>query len=121
MKRFTAILCAALLLISVLSLTACGGSSSGGQDISGTYTLVEMTVDGEDLTEYLSLIGDVTLTVDGSKASLDMAGDITEMTVDTGAQTIKSADGEVSPYTIEGNKLTLEEDSSDTKMVFEKQ
>ena len=115
MKRSVSVLCALLLLLSVACLTACGG-----KDISGTYKLVEMTSGGEDMTKYIGMIDEVTLTVDGSKAKLEMGEDVSELIVDTKTQTVKT-DGSSSPYTVEGNKLTLEDESSKTKMVFEKQ
>ena len=117
MKKAISLFCAAVLLVMMLSLTACGGSGTG-VDVSGEYKLVEMKANGEDLSDYLSLIGDVTLSIDGTKATLNMGGEITELTVDT-SKMVMSAGSDASPFTIDGNKLTLSED--DTSMVFEKQ
>ena len=116
MKKTVSILCVAVMLMMMLSLAACG--NSGGQDISGSYLLVEMTVDGEDMTPYLSLLGDVTLTVESDKATLEMYGESTELTVDTAAMTMTGEDGMVQAYTVSGNTIAMEEDG--TKMVFEK-
>ena len=119
MKKTVSLICVVLVLALALSLAACGGSS-GGKDYSGTYKLVKITAAGKDMTSYLNLVGDVTLTIEGDKATMKMGEDITEMTVDSKAMTI-SSDGAASPFTFEDNTLTLEEKGSDTKMVFEKQ
>lgn len=121
MKKTFSVICVVLVLALTLSLAACGGSGSGGgKDYSGTYKLIEITAGGKDMSSYLDLVGDVTLTIEGDKATMKMGEDTSEMTVDSKAMTI-SSDGSASPFTVEDNKLTLAENNSDTKMVFEKQ
>lgn len=117
MKKALSAVCVILVLALALSLAACG---SPGQDFSGTYKLVEMTNNGTDMTQYLSLIGDVILTIDGDRAKLDMQGDTSEFTVDSSKMTM-SADGSTASFTVEDNKLTMQDESAKTKMVFEKQ
>ena len=121
MKKTISIVCIFVMIMAVISLAACGSNNgSGGNDISGTYKLTEMTVSGEDMTQYLSLIGEVTLVVNGDKATLKMDDEVTEMTVDTKAKTMTSG-GNASPFKIEDNKLIMEDTNAKTKMVFEKQ
>lgn len=125
MKKTVSVICVVLVLALALSLAACGSSGSGssgggGKDYSGTYKLVEITAGGQDMSSYLGLVGSVTLTIEGDKATLKMGEDTTQMTVDSKAMTI-SSDGSASPFTFEDNKLTMQEKDSDTKMVFEKQ
>ncbi len=121
MKKLVSILCIIVTLASVLSLSACGKNNSNpGTDVSGSYKLIEMVVGGESMNEYLELIGDVILEVNGDKATLTMGEDVTELTVDTKAMTF-TASGSASHFTVDGNTLTMEEKSAGTKMVFEKQ
>ena len=117
MKKSLSVICAILVLALTLSLAACGSS---GQDYSGTYKLVEMTNNGTDMTQYLSLVGEVILTIDGNRAKLDMQGESSEFTVDSSKMTM-SADGSTASFTVEDNKLTMQDESAKTKMVFEKQ
>ncbi|MBQ6498901.1 MAG: hypothetical protein IJI48_03265 [Ruminococcus sp.] len=114
MKKTVSIICVVLVLALALSLTACG------KDYSGTYKLVEISAAGQDMTSYLNKIGDVTLVIEGEKATLKMGKESTQMTVDSKAMTI-SSDGSAAPFTFEDNKLIMTEKNSDTKMVFEKQ
>lgn len=122
MKKIVSILCIIVMLASVLSLSACGSNSgsNSGTDVSGSYKLIEMVVGGESMNEYLELVGDVILEVNGNKATLTMGEDVTELTVDTNAMTF-TASGSASHFTVDGNTLTMEEKSAGTKMVFEKQ
>lgn len=113
MKKIFLVFC---IVITILIFTACGNS----QSISGTYKLIEMTAGGQDITSYLSSIEDVTLVIEGDKAQLIIGEDITEMTIDTDAQTM-TGESAPSPYIIEGKTLTMEDESTETKMVFEKE
>ena len=114
MKKAVSVICVVLVLALALSLTACG------KDYSGTYKLVEITDSGQDMTSYLSSVGDVTLVIEGEKATLKMGEESTQMAVDTKTMTI-SSEGSAAPFTFEDNKLIMMEKNSDTKMVFEKQ
>ena len=118
MKKTVSVICVVLVLALTLSLAACG--SGGERDFSGTYNLVEITASGQDMTSYLSSIGDVTLVIQGDKATLKMGEETTVMIIDPKAMTI-SSEGSTSPFKYENNKLILEEKKSDTRMVFEKQ
>ena len=123
MKKTISILCVAVLLMMMVGLAACSsGNAGGGQDISGTYKLVEMNSGGEDMTSMLTLIN-VTMTIEGDTAVVGMMDDTLEWKVDTGRQTFTNADGASVPYRIEEDRLIVEggEDSSYGKMVFEKQ
>jgi len=116
MKKIISVICVVLMLISVLSLTACSGNS-----LDGTYNLVEMSSGGEDMTSYLSMIGDVTLTIKGDKATVVLGGETTELTVDAKNSVLKDESGEATPFTVEGDRLTMENTESNSKMVFELQ
>lgn len=116
MKRAISIVCAAFLLVSILCLVGCS------ENIDGSYTMVEYTLDGEDATGEL---GDtiVTLDVNGDTATLSGMKELTgvddqEYTVDTEKKTMTDEAGYPFPYTVDGNKLTLE--NSGYKIVFEK-
>lgn len=119
MKKITALLCAVLLI-----LTACLAACSGGgdsADISGTYKLTEMSENGEDMTSFLSLLGDegVILTINGNKATLTMLGEDTSLSVNTAERSMTAEDGTTQTYTVVDDKIEME--SEGTKMVFEKQ
>lgn len=120
MKKAISIICVAVLLVMTVSLAAC--SPGGGQDISGTYKLVEMNSGGQDMTSMLTLVN-VTLTVEGDSAVLEMMGDTVNWKVNTANQMFTNPDGNSVPYKIEDDKLIVEggESSSYGKMVFEKQ
>lgn len=116
MKRAISIICAISLLIAVLCLVGCSAN------IDGSYKLVEITEDGEDVSGQL---GDAVITLDVKGTTAKMSGmkDLTgeesvELTVDTEKKTMADETGTAVPYSVEGNRLTLE--SSGNKMVFEK-
>lgn len=115
MKKIISVVCIVMMLVGVMSLAAC----SGGLD--GTYNLVEMSSGGQDMTSYLSMIGDVVLTIKGDKATIELGGETTELTVDTKNSVFKDETGESTPFTVEGDRLTMENPESNSKMVFEKQ
>lgn len=117
MKRVISIACAAILLASVLCLAGCGG-----ENIDGSYTLVEFTVDGED---NMSELGGATISLDVKGDTAVMSGikeltgeDEQKLTVDTEKKTMTDATGSSAPYRTEGNRLIVE--PSGIKMVFEK-
>ena len=116
MKKIISVICVVLMLVSVLSLSACSGSS-----LDGTYKLVEMTSGGQDMTSYLSMLGDVILTIQGDKASIELSGETTQLTVDSKNSAFIDVEGDSTPFTVEGTRLTMESSQSDSKMVFEKQ
>ena len=114
MKRIKSIFALTLALLLILSLAACGGP-----DYSGEYKLVEMVTNGQDMTAYLGVIGEVTLIIDGDRATLSVGEEISQMTVDTKAMTF-TADGATSSFKVEDDKLTVESEDGKTRMVFEK-
>lgn len=117
MKKVVSILCVAVMIVMIMSFAACDGSGAGA-NIDGTYTLTGMTVEGEDYSSYLSLLGDVTLAVSGTTATLTMYEETQELTVDTEAQTM-NGNGTSIAYTVSGDTITLAE--GETLMVFTKQ
>lgn len=117
MKRIVSVLCVAALLAALLSFSACGKKNT---DISGAYTLIELTSNGKDITEDLSSV-DVTLTIEGDQATFSYMEMTQIWTVDTKAQTMSIDSGSKIPYTIEGDRLTVAEEGGLNKMVFEKQ
>lgn len=111
MKRTISIV--ALLMVAVLMvgcLAACGGKLS-----DGTYKLVELKQGDEDMSSQIAIMEaagmSIDLVVKGDKATL--MGQ--ELTIKDG----KLSDGKTDvPYTVNGNKITVEQDGN--KMVFEK-
>ena len=116
MKRTVSIICAVLMLISVLCLTAC----SGGSKLDGSYKLVEMSSGGQDMTSYLNMIGDVYLVIEGEKATIELGGETTLLKVDAKNSAFIDEAGDSTPITIEGDRITMENPESQSKMVFEK-
>ena len=116
MKRTVSIICAVLMLISVLCLTAC----SGGSKLDGSYKLVEMSSGGQDMTSYLNMIGDVYLVIEGEKATIELGGETTQLKVDAKNSAFIDEAGDSTPITIEGDRITVENPESQSKMVFEK-
>lgn len=116
MKRTVSIICAVLMFISVLCLTAC----SGGSKLDGSYKLVEMSSGGQDMTSYLNMIGDVYLVIEGEKATIELGGETTQLKVDAKNSAFIDEAGDSTPITIEGDRITMENPESQSKMVFEK-
>ena len=116
MKRTVSIICAVLMLISVLCLTAC----SGGSKLDGSYKLVEMSSGGQDMTSYLNMIGDVYLVIEGEKATIELGGETRQLKVDANNSAFIDEAGDSTPITIEGDRITMENPESQSKMVFEK-
>ena len=116
MKRTVSIICAVLMLISVLCLTAC----SGGSKLDGSYKLVEMSSGGQDMTSYLNMIGDVYLVIEGEKATIELGGETTQLKVDAKNSAFIDEAGDSTPITIEGDRITMENPESQSKLGFEK-
>ena len=114
MRKTISAICVILALAVTLSLAACGA------DISGEYKIVRMTSAGEDITEYLALVGDISLSINGSKAIMKIADQETEFTIDSSAKTFNSGEASLS-YTVEGDALTIEDTEADTVMEFVKE
>ena len=115
MKKLISVICIVMMLVGVMSLAACSNS------LDGSYNLVEMSSGGEDMTSYLSMIGDVILTINGDKATIVLGGETTELTVDAKNSVFKDETGESTPFNVEGDRLTMENPESNSKRVFEKQ
>ena len=114
MKRTAKILLSVLLILSILScLAACGSKGP-----SGTYNLVSMEMDGEkvdaDMLKEYGVEITITFNSDGT-GNIDMMGEKEEF--EWKGNTI-TADGEEISFTLNGNKLTLEQDGE--TMVFSK-
>lgn len=105
----------ALVLVAVLMM-GCLAACGGGKLADGTYKLVEMSADGQDMTDQIAMMEQygmsLDLTVSGDKATLMDQ----EMKVADGKLTAE--DGTSAPYTVNGNKITIEQGGN--KMVFEK-
>lgn len=113
MKKYLKfLLVAALAVVMMTSLTACGQT--------GTYKLKEAQVQGitlsSDMFEAYGISG-FTITLDkGGKGSMSMAGETIEIT--WGGGKIKSDNNEEIAYTIKGKQLKIEMDGA--TLVFEK-
>lgn len=141
MKRAVSITCAAILLITTIFLAGCdNGNNSGDKksfvkgvdsktedeagSLDGSYQLVAFRIDGEDSMDDL---GDAAITMDISGDTAIMSGmkelngnDSQVLKIDATRKimTDEENDGAAVPYTLEGNRLTME--SKGTEMVFEK-
>ena len=116
MKKTLSILSLALVLILMLScLSACGGG--GNKLTAGTYQLTEASGEGAEV--YEDLKDSITLEVkDGGKASMNFSGaSVSELSFDEANGKV-TFDGSVIPYTVSGNKITIEDSSG--KLVFTK-
>ena len=114
MKRTAKILLSVLVILSILAcLAACGSKGP-----SGTYNLVSMEMDGEkvdaDMLKEYGLEVTITFNADGT-GNVNMMGEKEEF--EWKGNTI-TADGEEINFTLNGNKLTLEQDGE--TMVFSK-
>ena len=142
MRKLTALFA---VLVLVLSMTACGGSSSAdtgtaSADYAGTYNLTSLTEDGEDyiemLTQYAPMLGidaeapimTMELTADGT-FTMTTSEDYSELldgqfdeqsgtyTVDSTTITL-SADGDEITGTIEDGVITVGDPDSGIFMGF---
>ena len=123
---------ALVVLIIVLVIVFSGkGSSTGSKNASpttvvteaptldGSYKWVEYQANGEDLSSLISGQSYI-LTINQNKGTMDVGTTHYDFVFDPDNKTV-SFEGETIPYTLEGNKLTLEESDTDSKMGFEKQ
>ena len=114
MKRTAQILLSVLVILSILAcLAACGSKGP-----SGTYKLVSMEMDGEELdADMIEEFGmEITITFNSNgTGTLNAMGEKEEFEWKGNTMTV---DGEESTFKLDGNKLTIEEDG--TKMVFSK-
>jgi len=114
MKKIVAL---TLVLVMVLALCACGGGSKSGPN--GSYKLTGIKIDGEDYSDYLSMIGydDYTITFnsDGTGKLVGTGSNVSfkwdENNIDDGTDVI--------PYTLDGDKLIMAKDG--TEMIFTRQ
>lgn len=122
--KMNKVLAVAMALIMVLALAACGGGSGSGKAaVVGTYTLYEMTTDGEtidnDLVKSLGMeeMFSLEMKADGT-GILSMEGeDDSSITWDD--KKIKdSSTGDEFDYTYQDGKLTMSDD--DNVLVFQK-
>ncbi len=116
MKKTLSIVALALVAVMMMScLVACGGG--GGKLEAGTYKLTE--VSGEGASQFESMKDSITLDVqDGGKAAMNLMGSpILEMQFNESTGKVDMS-GSEAPYTVSGNKITIEDASG--KMVFEK-
>ncbi len=112
MKKLVAI---ALILVLVFAMAACGG----GKDAAvGTWKLTGLFEGGEDYSAYLSMLGmDMTMTLEaGGTGTMEMMGQKIDVTWGDGKI---SYEGDSIPFTVDGDKLTMEEDGS--QLVFTRQ
>ena len=111
MKKGLSIICVCLIAVMMVSLAACGSDN-----LDGTYKLVQVIRDGEDITEAsLSQFADDNiplLTISGNEAVTPMDGyHETTFVIDFEAKTMTASSGPVVNYSVSGNKITL--DSND--------
>jgi len=115
MKKTVSIVALALVAVMMMScLVACGG---GGKLEAGSYKLSEASGDSAEV--YESMKDSITLEVqDGGKATLNVLGtSAAELTFNESTGKVSFEGSEV-PYTVSGNKITIEDASG--KLVFEK-
>ena len=113
MKKIIAL---TLVLVMVLALCACGGGSKSGPN--GSYKLTGIKIDGEDYSDYLSMIGydDYTITFnsDGTGKLVGTGSNVSfkwdENNIDDGTDVI--------PYTYTSNSVSFE--TSGVEMTFTK-
>ena len=111
MKKIVAL---TLVLVMVLALCACGGSKTA----AGTWKLTGMTQDGQDYSEYLSMLGmEITMVLnDDGTGYMEAMGEKVDVTWDDSTIT---HDGESINYSLSGDKMTFEEDGAE--MIFTRQ
>ena len=116
MKRVISIICVAVLLISLCSLTACKDKK---EELHATYKLVEVSMGKTSIP--LENLGyeNAMLKFDGDTATMsDFNGMTSTLKVNAEEQTLEDSTSTLS-YTIDGKTLTMEGDG--LVMVFEEQ
>ncbi len=111
MKKIVAL---TLVLVMVLALCACGGSKTA----AGTWKLTGMTQDGQDYSQYLSMLGmEITMVLnDDGTGTMEAMGEKVDVTWDANGIT---SQGETIPYTLDGDKLIMAQDGAE--MIFTRQ
>ncbi len=111
MKKITAML---LVLVMVFALCACGGQKGP----NGTFKLTGLEMNGEDYSEYLSMLGydqySITFNSNGT-GTLDAGGSSISFTWDS--SNLDDGTDKI-PYTFSGNSVSIE--TSGVKMTFTK-
>ena len=105
MKKIVAL---TLVLVMVLALCACGG---GSKTAAGTWKLTGMTQDGQDYSQYLSMLGmEITMVLnDDGTGTMEAMGEKVDVTWDANGIT---SQGETISYTLDGDKLTVTQNGS---------
>ncbi len=119
MKKIVAL---TLVLVMVLALCACGGSSDSDKNPAvGTWKISGLFESGEDYTEYMDAFGftglAIVLNEDGT-GSMTMDGETADIKWEDG-KIINPNTNESLTFTIDGDKLTIQEDS--VELVFTRQ
>ncbi len=112
MKKIVAL---TLVLVMVLALCACGG---GSKTAAGTWKLTGMTQDGQDYSQYLSMLGmEITMVLnDDGTGTMEAMGEKVDVTWDANGIT---SQGETISYTLDGDKLIMAQDGAE--MIFTRQ
>ncbi len=112
MKKIVAL---TLVLVMVLALCACGG---GSKTAAGTWKLTGMTQDGQDYSQYLSMLGmEITMVLnDDGTGTMEAMGEKVDVTWDANGIT---SQGETIHYTLDGDKLIMAQDGAE--MIFTRQ
>ena len=111
MKRIAALL---LVLAMVFALCACGGRSGP----NGTYKLSGLKMDGQDYSQYLSMLGyDQYTIVFNSDGTGRLSGGGSNVSFKWDARYLDDGSDKI-PYTFSGNSVTIE--TSGIKMTFTK-
>ena len=109
MKKIVAL---TLVLVMVLALCACGGGSKNGPN--GAYKLSGIKIDGEDYSDYISMLGYDNYTI--STGTMEAMGEKVDVTWDANGIT---SQGETISYTLDGDKLIMAQDGAE--MIFTRQ
>ena len=118
MKKIVAL---TLVLVMVLALCACGGGSDSKNPAVGTWKISGLFESGEDYTEYMDAFGftglAIVLNEDGT-GSMTMDGQTADIKWEDG-KIINPDTNESLNFTIDGDKLTVQEDT--VELVFTRQ